>query len=80
MPCSTPSRDRATPTNVPEWNKLGRSKVIGIATKLIFLAALSAAAWYVVPHVEQLAHDPRMVWVALLPVAYVVGMVVLLHE
>lgn len=69
-----------TPTNVPEWNKLGRSKVIGIATKLIFLAALSAGAWYLVPHIEPMAHEPRFVWLALLPSAYVVGMVVLLHD
>jgi hypothetical protein len=34
----------------------------------------------VVPHIEQIAHDPRMVWVALLPAAYIVGMVVLLHD
>jgi hypothetical protein len=59
---------------------MGRTPVIGAATKVTIVTAILVAGCYFMPQLERLAHDPRLIWIAALPVAYVAGMLVLMHE
>ena len=48
--------------------------------RLVLLVGVIAAVWFGLPHIGELANDKRLMWAALLPAVYVIGMLTLMKE